>query len=813
MAKGISDVELRALVDNEIREAMGELSGELSNDRARAMDYYHGEAVGKLAVPGTDRSSAVLTVTRDSIEWLMPEMMRILAKADKIVEFEPVGQEDEEAAEQETQALNHIFWRQNPGFLILYSWIKDALIQKNGIVKWWLDESETKTREEHQGLTEMALLQMENDPELTAIERSPSDIASVTGEPLHDVTYERVKKRKRICVEVLPPEEALISSDCRSINIQEANPRFVGHFTEKTRTELLEMGFPSDAVDKMARGGGEFIEEWDQEYYARYRLTDEQQHIHGSTPHESQQKIKLVEGYMRLDIDGDDYAELVRIWRAGDYCEHEKCDQIPLAAITPNILTHKFYGMSIAEQVEDLQEIGTAVLRNVLDNMYQVNNTRPVANERVDIDSLLQSRPGAPIYVDDSQDVQGAVMPFAPPPMWKDGLQYLEWQDGARKDRIGVGDEVMGLDPNTLSKINTGVMQQALDAARGKIEIIARIFAETGIKWLFQGMHELARKSYDQPLRYQLNNRYVEVNPQEWRERTNMVANVGTATGSQEQELIALSRIGELQQAMIQAGGLGLTVVPSNVYEMAIDTAKALGKKDAEKYFFDPMMRANPRVMEALQVQMPQQQGDPNASLVQAQMTIEQGKAQVAMQKTQVEAQLKQAELMLKDKELGIEAQVERMKQEMQAIRDAAKNQTDIEKAAMSNQADRIDSAIKAMEVENRAAMDAQRALIDTYKAELQSLTTLQAKAMEIAQKDHAAVMAAEERVSTTAESVTAEGGSMQKALAEITEAIHELREQMESPKEVERGEDGRPTAIGGRPITYNGDGTIRRIG
>ena len=822
----ITDQELRTLVDNEIRESMGELSGELADERARAMDYYHGEPVGKLAAPSSDRSSVVMTTVRDTVEWLKPELMRVFAKADKVVEFQPVSAEDEQQAEQETQAVNHIFWRQNNGFLLLYTAFTDALLQKTGVFKWWIEESEHRTREEYDGLTDIKLQQLEADPDLEAIEREPSEVPSLGGMPLHHVVFERVAKRKRIKVEVIPPEEFLISGDARSLNIAEDMPRFVGHYTEKTQTELLEMGFSPQDVELMARGGGEFVEQWDEEYFARYNLTDEQQHIYDTEGHESQRKIKLVEGYMQVDKDGDGYAELLKVWRAGDFCQDEECDQIPFSAITPNILSHKFYGMSIADMVEDLQEIATTVLRSGLDNLYQTNNMRPIINKRVDLDSLLVSRPGAPIYVDDQDPVQGAVEPFAPPPMWKDMLPFMEWQDGVRKDRTGVGDEVMGLDPQTLSNANTGVVMQAFEAARSKIELIARIFAETGIKWLFQGIHELCRKSYDQPLRYKLRNQYVEVQPTEWLERDDITVSVGTATGSEQRELAALQRIGELQQAMIAAGGLGVTVIPSNVHKMSVDTIEAMGKKDAESYFFDPMLRQNPQVMQLVQAQLPQQQ-DPSSGLIQANMQIEQGKSQVEMAKAQMQAQLKQAELMLKREEMGLKADVERMKADMGAMTKAAEQGTEIQKAQMKLAVDKIGQAIKAMEVSADSKHDALSTVIDKYRADIAAFTTLETKRMEIAQRDYTAVMEAEQRVSETAQHATDANANIGEVLGRVNsmmDAIHkdmlqrmaafdDMKARLDAPKVIKRDVNGHIVSVGDQPVVYDETGNLSQIG
>src|SRR5262249_6204609 len=121
-------------------------ASKLSQERADALDYYLGDM--EKDVPTIEgRSRAVSTDVADTIEGLMPSLMEIFAASEEVVRFEPVGPEDVAAAEQETQYVNHVFMQQNPGFLILYSFIKDALLSKVGIVKVWWEEEEREERE------------------------------------------------------------------------------------------------------------------------------------------------------------------------------------------------------------------------------------------------------------------------------------------------------------------------------------------------------------------------------------------------------------------------------------------------------------------------------------------------------------------------------------------------------------------------------------------------------------------------------------------------------------------------------------------
>ncbi len=146
--------DIKVLVAAERADALaGMTAAQLAEDRADAMDYYLGDMSKDM--PAQDgRSRAVSTDVADTIEGLMPSLMDIFAGSDEVVRFEPVGPEDEEAAQQETDYVNHVFMQQNPGFMVLYSFIKDALLSKVGIVKVWWEESEQEERETYYDLSD-----------------------------------------------------------------------------------------------------------------------------------------------------------------------------------------------------------------------------------------------------------------------------------------------------------------------------------------------------------------------------------------------------------------------------------------------------------------------------------------------------------------------------------------------------------------------------------------------------------------------------------------------------------------------------------
>ena len=124
----MSPLDLKAMLASERADALTAISAaKLMEERADAMDYYLGDM--RKDMPAQEgRSRAVSTDVADTIEGVMPNLMDIFAGSDEVVRFEPVGPEDEAAAAQETDYVNHVFMQQNPGFMVLYSFIKDALL-------------------------------------------------------------------------------------------------------------------------------------------------------------------------------------------------------------------------------------------------------------------------------------------------------------------------------------------------------------------------------------------------------------------------------------------------------------------------------------------------------------------------------------------------------------------------------------------------------------------------------------------------------------------------------------------------------------
>src|SRR5690606_21446053 len=342
------------LADAAFEESMGAPGGDISEERAKALDYYLSKPFGDEA---EGQSKVVTSDVADVVDGIMPSLLRIFTTADNLVEFDPVGEEDEEAARQESDYVNYVFFKKNPAFLILFFWFFDALVQKNGYVKAWWDEREEVTTESYQGLTDEELAELLDDDELEAIEREErKETVTVTVETelgpveqeetitVHDVTFRRTRKTGQVRVEPVPPEEFRISTDARSLDPSDA--RMVAHEREITRSELLEMGFDKSIVDELPATTEEPVTT---EGIARQDKSDEQ----NATPADrSQDRIRVREIYMKVDFDGDGKSELRQIFTAeGRLLSNEPFDRQPFHALSPQPLPHKHFGRATAEKV------------------------------------------------------------------------------------------------------------------------------------------------------------------------------------------------------------------------------------------------------------------------------------------------------------------------------------------------------------------------------------------------------------------------------------------------------------------------------
>ena len=721
MAKALTDDQLKALTESEMRQAVGFFGGKLANQRQKSLVYYEALPKGDLSPPEVEgRSSVVSPDVRNVIESILPELMAKFSSSERVVELEATKPGDEANADIITDYLNYLFYKKSNGHRILTTWFKDALISKAGIVKVWWDTRHEDTREEYRGLSDVELAQLADDEEIEITEQSSypdeedqeakeqalqqlaeqakqAQAAAQTGNPqaqqafqqilaqgqqlkaqppkmLFDVVCKRSKKCGKIAIENVPPEEFLISRKAK--NIQDSP--FVGHRIMRTASELKSMGYKNvDSITSDDNG-----QQWSMERVERIGFDDEQPYASVDTPNTdpSQRLIWVTECYLRADRDGDGISELLKIVRAGnELLEVETVDVIPFVHVVPIVMPHRFFGLSVADLAMEPQKIKTSILRAMLDNLYlQVNGRYFAVEGQVNLDDLLTSRPGGVVRIkqqgmvgrlDQGSSDSGNAMGM---------LNYLQ---GYTEEATGWNRSANAVDnPDSLNTTATAANLQA-NKAQMRTDLIARNFAE-GVVDLFKLMLKLVCQYQDEVQETYLKNQWVKIDPREWRNQYEFNINVGLGTGSKDQQVRNLSVQLQHQQ---QALPLGITT-PENIYQTSKKLSEALGFKNSELYWTDPAQQApkppapNPDMIKA---QADQQK-------TQANLQFEQGKHQIEMQQRQTELQ---TQAQIRERELQMEAQ----KQQMQAQADMQERQHKAELDAQLKQQDLEFQKWKAM--------------------------------------------------------------------------------------------------------------------
>lgn len=650
--------ELRAILAAEHSSALGAMeASKLTDERTDAMNYYLGDVAKDL--PALDgRSKAVSSDVSDAIEGMMPDLMEIFTGSDDVVRFDPVSQEDVKAAEQETDYINHVFMNQNPGFLTLYSFIKDALLSKVGVVKVWWEEREEEQRETYFDQPEEAYGLIVANPEVEVVEHTEKPDPNYVvppeseGDPppmLHDVTV--VTTSTYACAKVMPvpPEEFGIEAGAR--NIRDSN--YCYHKTITTESKLIEQGYDADQV----RGLPTYRAITTTEETARDTVDERSQPSEGLN--KAARLVEVIEHYARLDYEGDGKARLYKVTTSGTNGEIlkldgdpdiESVDVMPFAAMTPIIMTHRFFGRSIADLVIEIMRIKTALTRGMLDNIYMRLNPRvevPEANASANtLDDLLTSRPNGIVRTKTGGGLQWQVVPDVTGSIYP-AFQYL---DSRLEQRTGVNRQAQGVDADALQNQSATAVRQLFSASQARIRLIARIFAETGIRDLFWLLHGTVRKHSSKPQTVRLRNEWVNVDPRNWKSRNDMTVNVGLGTGGKAEQLMSLQIIAGLQKEAMAAGLTNL-VGPQQLYNTGVQITRVVGHKDTDAFFTDPSKQ--PPL---------QPQPDPKLIELQAKNEIEKTQAQADIATT---IQKTNAEIARDDRKAAQQAQLMQAEHEM----------------------------------------------------------------------------------------------------------------------------------------------------
>jgi len=654
-------------IEQEENVAYGVNDSELSDQRAQAIDYYLGQPFGN-EIDG--RSQVVSYDVQDTIESALPQLLKVFVSGDQVVEFSPKGPEDQQAANQETDYINHIVMEKNNGFETFYVWFKDALLSKNGYVRVAYEEEEETEEEEYSGITDAQLQMLASDDniEIAEIESLPDptvnmdeliqmtmmqggDPAQIQVPQIHNVKIKITNKEGKIKIYNVAPEDMLVSVDTVGTCLQ--NSRFVQQRTYMQRSKVAsEFKLSKRAAQELQ---SDTAQGWDEESNARDVYSEEYDRTADLDEVLVKDSFIMIEG------------ERHRVVSVGNtIIFKEKTDCVPFASLTPMIMPHRHIGRSYADLTMDIQLIKSTLIRGQLDNMYLANNGRYAISDRVNLDDMLTSRPGGIVRVQGEPST--AILPLQHAPFPPTSFTMVEYMDNMKEKRTGVTAYNQGLDSNSLNKTASGVAQ-IMSAAQQRLELVARTFAETGVKDLFLLVHRLVRMNYTKPDIIRLRNQWVEVDPREWKNRKDLSISVGLGAGNKDQQLMHLSTILQMQREAIQ---IGITN-PEKIYNALAKLTQNAGFKNPDEFWVNPANAPPPE--------------PPGPSIeeqaIQAQKEIDAMKVQADNAQKAADIQLKQQQLQLEEWKTKLQEETKRMIAELNAQKDIKTTSMNINSANM----------------------------------------------------------------------------------------------------------------------------------
>ncbi|MDE2101727.1 MAG: hypothetical protein KGL39_31060 [Patescibacteria group bacterium] len=624
----------------------------LEIDRFNALNMYFARPLGNEV---ENSSSYVSPDLRDTIEWIKPQLMRVFVASGTPCVFDPEGEQDVEQAQVETEAVNHVFMKQNPGYDIIHDYITDGMLLRNGYTKTWLEEKQQTKTENYTGLTQdevTELLADKEDEKVEVLEQReyPVDMPQASMQALQpptqpgmprqplppvtvfDIKLRRTKKVKHIRVACVPPEEMLVAATAQR-NMDEC--AYACHKTEKPRSDLIDQGYDPDVINSASPGRPNWME---MDALARDVVVD-QMSVENPAD-KSMQALEVRDVAIRVDWDGDGIAELRHVLIVGEkIIENEELEESPFASGVPKRMPHRHTGLSLYDELADIQVIKSELIRQGLNNLRLANNGRTAVDwKNCNLTDLMNSRAGGVVRTNGPPG--NVIMPFTHPSnLMEQVLPMIQEVDHWREFRTGVGKDTVGLDADALQNVTKGGQLAGLAAAGLKIEMIARNLAE-GLKDTFLKIHALMVRHQDQAMQFQLRGKWVTVNPKDWRERTRVSANVGLGSGTREEARANLMLLEQMQEKIAQMGLIG----PKQAYETFVMGAHLLGYEQPERFAMDP---SSQEYQQFRQQNPPPPNPAVQAAQIRAQAVTTQAQAGVAKAQSQANADIAKAQAQL----------------------------------------------------------------------------------------------------------------------------------------------------------------------
>ncbi len=677
------DVLLKVLREEE-DDAATYYSSELASTQAEAMNRYHALPYGDGSeVP--NRSQVVTHDIEDTINWLMPHLLRVFAPSDELITCEDDAlEDDDDTLETAAAYLSHVFYKDNKGEIVLHDFLFDGLLQKIGVARaYWVDP-EPEPPQELEGVPFDQVLKYENDPEYEILqaqvdgelppdepEPQPQSVPQIAGpqgpapglmggasmmmpqpQPhLPPVTFSLLVQRRRrvgrVITECVPPEEFRISRRAKSIETAEYHA---------WKHEVYLADLISDHPDKSS--------ELDPDYVGTETANDDidnisDERVQARFPDEptsgernyrndiERRKVWLNIEYIRGDFDHDNVVELRRIKRTGNVIlENEIVEDSEFVDWSPIRVSHRAIGRSLADTLVDIQKIRTVLTRKAMDSLSQSLAPRTyidknaAGNDEELLDRILDhdvgdviplnGNPRDKIYTETTPDVSASA------------FQAIEYWDRRSEEASGVNRHAMGIQPQAITETKGGI-ENLQAAANSRVEQVAR-WAAHGFEALLTKILKIIVQHQDQARVIKVSGKKMSVDPRRWSDDMSVSVHVGMAAETRERKLAFLGAIAGKQEAIMAQAGLDNPIVTPREYRNTLaQMVSVMGYKNPGQFFKDvpaewqpPAPGEDPKTAEV------KQKGELAAAELKGKQALAQAEIQGKQQMAQIEMQGRQ---------------------------------------------------------------------------------------------------------------------------------------------------------------------------
>ena len=614
----LSDEQIVALVDDNVRKSIGYYDSEISRERRKVVDHYN----AALPRPAHDGNSKYVSMdVYDAVESMKAALLETFSTGYKTVRFSPQNSDDVPMAAVATSYVDYVANRQNNLFEVMQTVIHDGLIARAGLAKVFYEESSDSYLQTIEDVLpdDFDMMLAEDNVEIEEVEEDA--LGNYSG------TLRIYRDTSKVCVDAVAPEEFLIEPQAKDLD----SITFCAQRYKKTLSELREMGYDEKLLEDIGEHDDVDLET-DPEVISRHENIGSDRGFNVKGYQDQVRQVTVYEAYIMLDKMGSGVAELYKVIKAGNsLLECERCMRRPFVAFVPLPIAHAFYGSNFGAKVIPIQNARTVLTRSILDHAMITNNPRYVvtkgglSNPR----ELIDNRVGGIVNVTRPDAIspmpQAALNPFI--------FQTIQMLDEDKEDTTGVSRLSQGLNKDAISKQNSAAMvEQLATMSQQRQKIIARNFANNFLKPLYQMIYQLVVENEDEQKIVELAGNFVPVNPGAWADKRDVQVDLHLGYGEQEQEAQKYLAIHGL---MSQDPVLSQMYTPENAFNLMSTVLENNGIKNVSD-FLSPPQQPQPDPSQEMQMQAAQKQ-----------LEIQERQTAVAEMKAQADAQIAQLKLQL----------------------------------------------------------------------------------------------------------------------------------------------------------------------